>query len=161
MARPIINGPFTFIQLGGGVWVMGYGLRVVGTQGLGDLPAAQLVRAFDPMRTLFVEQHKAQLIADDSRAWIGAMLAPQVMAQTAADWRPPTPWEVRHVAGAGSFTRMSMQRGSELVGVNLQTFKRYATEGPNAHSISFAAWHLLLHRLGVQSLPAAPVTWSG
>ena len=64
-------------------------------------------------------------------------------------------------AGAGSFARISMQRGSELVSVSLQSFKRYASEGPKAHCISFAAWHLLLHRLSIQSLPTQQLSWCG
>lgn len=143
------------------VWVMGYGLQVVGTLSLGaDVTPAQLVLAFEPTRARFVELHKAAHSAD-SPAWIGALLPAQVMTQIAADWRPPTPWEMRHVAGSGSFSRMSMQRGADLVGVNKQSFKRYTTDGPNAFRISFAAWHLLLHRLGIQALPVAPTAWSG
>ena len=141
---------------------MGYGLQVVGTQGLSaDVTPGLLVKAFESTRALFVAQRKAQLGADESPAWIGAMLSPQVMSQNPADWRPPTPWEVRHVAGAGSFARVSMQRGSELVGVSLQSFKRYVSEGPKAHCISFAAWHLLLHRLSIQSLPSQQLSWCG
>ena len=159
--RPIINGPFTFIK-SRDVWVMGYSLQVVGTQGLSDgVTPTQLVKAFESMRALFVAQRRAQLDDDGSPAWIGAMLPSQVMTQIPADWRPPTPWEMRHVAGTGSFARISMQRGSELVGVNLQSFKRYASEGPKAHRISFAAWHLLLHRLGIQSLPTEHQSWCG
>ena len=140
---------------------MGYGAQVVEAQNLGpSATPADLIKCFEPARAAFIQRRK-DVHGNDSTAWIGSMLSPQVMTQAAADWRAPTPWEIRHVAGTGSFTRMSMKRGSELVGVNLQSFKRYASNGPNAFRISYAAWHLLLHRLGIQSCQVEPLSWSG
>ena len=87
-------------------------------------------------------------------AWVLGLLPEEVLTFDAAEWRAPTAWEIRHVVGEGSFTGVAGAQAAALVGVLPQNFRKYtAADGAaSRQSISFAMWHLLLHRLGVQSL---------
>lgn len=89
-------------------------------------------------------------------AWVAALLPDEVLTLDPADWRAPTSWEIRHIVGEGSFTGISGAKAAALVGVTPQNFRKY-TAGDGASTrqgMSFAMWHLLLHRLGVQSVGA-------
>lgn len=85
-------------------------------------------------------------------AWIAALLSDDVLAQDADEWRAPTSWELRHVVGEGSFTSVTGAQAAALVGVTPQNFRKYtARDGASTRQgMSFAMWHLLLHKLGVQ-----------
>lgn len=85
-------------------------------------------------------------------AWIADMLPGVVLTSEPGEWRPPTSWEIRHVVGEGSFTGISGARAAALVGISPQNFRKYTArdDAVTRQSISFAAWHLLLHKLGVQ-----------
>ena len=87
-------------------------------------------------------------------AWVAGLLPEEVLTLDAADWRAPTAWEIRHIVGEGSFTGVTGAKAAELVGVLSQNFRKYtAADGAaSRQSMSFSMWHLLLHRLGVQSL---------
>ena len=87
-----------------------------------------------------------------SFAWIAALLPDDVKSRDAANWRAPTSWELRHVVGEGSFTGISGAQAAAMVGVTPQNFRKYtARDGASTRQgMSFAMWHLLLHKLGVQ-----------
>ena len=89
-----------------------------------------------------------------SLAWAAGLLPEDVLTFDAAEWRAPTAWEIRHVVGEGSFTGVTGAQAAALVGVLPQNFRKYtAADGASSRQkMSFAMWHLLLHRLGVQSL---------
>lgn len=84
--------------------------------------------------------------------WVACLLPDEVTTRDAAQWRAPSSWELRHVVGEGSFTGVTGAQAAALVGVTPQNFRKYtAREGASTRqSISYAMWHLLLHRLGVQ-----------
>lgn len=88
-------------------------------------------------------------------AWIAALLPDAVLTLDPAEWRAPTSWEIRHVVGEGSFTGISGAKAAALVGVTPQNFRKYtARDGASTRQqISFAMWHLLLHRLEIKRLP--------
>lgn len=90
-------------------------------------------------------------------AWIADLLPDDVLTDNPENWRAPTSWEIRHVVGEGSFTGISGAKAAALVGVNPQSMRKYtAREGAKSRQpISFAMWHLLLHKLGVQKLEGA------
>ena len=75
-----------------------------------------------------------------------------MLARELADWRAPTSWELRHVVGEGSFTGWTGAQAAAMVGVTPQNFRKYtARDGASTRQgMSFAMWHLLLHKLGVQ-----------
>lgn len=85
-------------------------------------------------------------------AWISELLPADVLTDNPEDWRPPSAWEIRHIVGEGSFTGISGARAAELVGVTPQNFRKYTAsdDSRTRQSISFAMWHLLLHKLGVK-----------
>ena len=87
-------------------------------------------------------------------AWVTGLLPEEVLTLDAADWRAPTAWEIRHIVGEGSFTGVTGAQAAALVGVLSQNFRKYtAADGAaSRQNMSFSMWHLLLHRLGVQSL---------
>ncbi len=87
-------------------------------------------------------------------AWIAGLLPDDVRTTDAAQWRAPTSWEIRHVVGEGSFTGVTGAAAAALVGVTPQNFRKYtARDGARGQqNMSFAMWHLLLHKLGAQSL---------
>jgi hypothetical protein len=95
---------------------------------------------------------------EEKNGWIAGMLHPSVLTHDQWDWRAPTSWEIRHVAARGAlvdYINMSGPKAAELVGVTAQNFRKYtAHEDAESHQkMSFAMWHLLLHRLGVQRAP--------
>jgi len=96
-----------------------------------------------------VEQHEVM-----KYSWIADLLPHDVLTTNADEWRAPTPWEIRHVVGVGSFIGISGAKAAELVGVNASSFRKYtAQEGAKSRqAMSYAMWHLLLHKLGVQKL---------
>lgn len=93
-----------------------------------------------------VAQHRAT-----KNGWIGNLLPEAVMTTDPDMWRPPTAWEIRHLVGEGSFTEISGAKAAALVGISPANFRKYtAAEGAkNRQSISYAAWHLLLIKMGV------------
>lgn len=86
-------------------------------------------------------------------AWVADLLPEEVTTRNHAAWRAPTNIELRHVVGEESFTSVSATKAAELVGIMPQNFRKYmARDGAASHQkISFAMWHLLLHKLGVQA----------
>ncbi|OHV12824.1 hypothetical protein [Kushneria phosphatilytica] len=89
-----------------------------------------------------------------ANAWIAALLPEEVTTPVYSDWRPPTGWELLHVAGEGSLTATGWQRASELTGIPAERLKRHAArvEATTQCPLGYAEWHLLLHRLAVQQL---------
>jgi len=87
-------------------------------------------------------------------AWVQALLPDDVLTEDKTHWRAPTAWEIRHVVGEGSFSGITGAEAAELVGGSPQGFRKYlAADGAkNRQPISYAAWHLLLHKLGVKQL---------
>lgn len=96
----------------------------------------------------------AQIAAAESAtpvSWIAGLLPDDVLAADPDDWRAPTWFELRHVIGEGSFTGITGAAAAALVGVSAQNFRKYtARDGASTRqNMSFALWHLLLHKLGV------------
>jgi hypothetical protein len=87
-----------------------------------------------------------------SAEWIADLFPAAVVARDPGEWRVPTAWEIRHIVGEGSFTGLSGAKAAELVGVTPQNFRKYtARDGASTRqAMSYAMWHLLLHKLGVQ-----------
>lgn len=104
-------------------------------------------RALDECENLEYELSKPL-----DREWIAGLLPESVLADDANDWRPPTSWEIRHVVGEGSFTGVSGAKAAALIGVTPQNFRKYTArdDASTRQNISFAMWHLLLHKLGVK-----------
>lgn len=86
-------------------------------------------------------------------AWLCELLPDDVMTSNPDEWRAPSSWEIRHVVGEDSFTGISGAAASALVGVQPQGFRKYTARDGAAsrQNISFAMWHLLLHKLGVKN----------
>ena len=86
--------------------------------------------------------------------WVAALLPENTLTLDPDTWQAPTAWVIRHVVGEGSFTGLSGAKAAALVGVTPQNFRKYMATDSAAtrQNISFAMWHLLLHRLGVQKL---------
>lgn len=112
------------------------------------------VDEFERLRAAHSEIPRAQPPRDERppRAWIAGLLPRDVLSDEATEWRAPTSWELRHVVGGGSFTGVTGAGAAALVGITPANFRKYtARDGAkNRQDISFAAWHLLLHKLGVQ-----------
>jgi len=90
-------------------------------------------------------------------AWVQELLPDSVLTEDADEWRAPTAWEIRHVVGEGSFTGVTGAQAAAIIGVSAQNFRKYLA-GDNAkhrQSISYAMWHLLLHKLGVKAIGSA------
>jgi len=83
--------------------------------------------------------------------WIGNLLPETVMTTDPEAWRAPTAWEIRHVVGEGSFTGISGAKAAAIVGITPANFRKYTASdsAKNRQSISYAAWHLLLIKMGV------------
>jgi len=98
------------------------------------------------------EAMRAEANARLPHEWITRLLPNAVLTDDHAEWRAPSSWEIRHVVGEGSFTHVTGAKAAELVGVTPQNFRKYtARDGARTRqAISFAMWHLLLHKLGVQ-----------
>ena len=97
----------------------------------------------------------AKIAAEESapaNSWIAGMLDDDVLTADPGQWRAPTSWEIRHVVGEGSFTRISGAAAATLVGVTPQNFRKYTArdDASTRQKMSFAMWHLLLQKLGVQ-----------
>lgn len=97
----------------------------------------------------------AQVAASESAApdaWIAGLLPDDVLTHDASAWRAPTSFEIRHVIGEGSFTGITGAKAAALVGVTPQNFRKYTArdDARTRQKISYAMWHLLLHKLGVQ-----------
>lgn len=90
-----------------------------------------------------------------ARAWIADLFDDEVLTSNADDWRAPSAWELRHIVGVGSLTGISGAKAADLVGVNASSFRKYTAreEAKNRQAMSFAMWHLLLHRLEIQRMP--------
>lgn len=88
-------------------------------------------------------------------AWIAELLPQHVLATDPDEWEAPTAWQIRHLVGEGSFTGVTGAAAAALVGVTPQNFRKYlAPEGASTQQrMSYALWHLLMHRLGVQRVP--------
>lgn len=86
-------------------------------------------------------------------SWVAGLLPDDVLTTDKDEWRAPSSWEIRHIVGEGSLTGISGSDAAELVGISPQNFRKYtAAEGAkNRQNMSYATWHLLLHKLGVQS----------
>lgn len=93
-------------------------------------------------------------VPEHHHRWISSLLPDSVLTDNAEDWRPPTAWELRHIVGEGSFTGQSGAKVAEMVGITPQGFRKYTANesAKNRQAISFAMWHLLLHKLGIQKL---------
>lgn len=77
-------------------------------------------------------------------------LPDDVLTDSADSWSHPTPAEIRAVIGEAG---LSVSDAARLVGVNSSNFKKYIRhEGAATVSkMSFAMWHLLMHRTGVRT----------
>ncbi|AZC23245.1 hypothetical protein [Pseudomonas sessilinigenes] len=97
----------------------------------------------------WVAKHKAP-----ARAWICDLLPEEVVTENPAEWRAPTSWEIRHIVGEGSLTGVPGSTAAGMVGVTPQNFRKYtAADGASTkQNMSFAMWHLLMHKLEVKSL---------
>lgn len=91
-------------------------------------------------------QHEAAPLA-----WVAALLDDDVLTLDPKEWRVPTEFELRLVIGEHSFTGVSGAKAADLVGVTPQNFRKYTARNGavTRQNMSFAMWHLLLHRLGV------------
>lgn len=100
-----------------------------------------------------LQQLPAAASTAPAAGWVADLLPDDVLTDDAQAWRPPTSWELRHVVGEGSFTGISGAKAAQLVGVEPQSFRKYtAREGAaSRQKMSFAMWHLLLHKLGVKA----------
>ncbi len=85
--------------------------------------------------------------------WIAGLLPSCVLTADEEAWRAPTEHELRCVVGEHSFTAKTGAACAALVGVTPQNFRKYtAAEGASTRQkMSFAMWHLLLHRLKIQT----------
>lgn len=93
-----------------------------------------------------VAKHRAM-----SNGWIANLLPEEVMTTDPEAWRAPTAWEIRHIVGEGSLTGISGAKAAALVGITPANFRKYTASdsAKNRQSISYAAWHLLLIKMGV------------
>lgn len=137
--------------------VEGYALPDM-TPGLVDDRFAYWLRTSDEMHSQIVTLNEyARIRAEHERpelAWVADLLDYDLLTLDKAEWRPPTAWELRHVVGVGSFTGFTGAQAAELAGVNASSFRKYtAKEGAKTRqAMSFAMWHLLLHRMGVKKI---------
>ncbi len=129
------------------------------TPGIPDESSALwLVTAAHPVRSMRVTLSEFAALAQQHMAapneWMQAALPDTVLTLDPTDWRAPTSWEIRHVVGEGSLTGVSGAKAAELVGVTPQNFRKYTARDGAAtrQNMSFAMWHLLLQRLGVQRI---------
>lgn len=87
-------------------------------------------------------------------AWVCGLLGDDLLTSDHDDWRAPTSFELRHVVGKGSFTGVTGAQAAMLVGVAPQNFRKYTAsdDSSSRQKMSFAMWHLLLHKLKIQTL---------
>lgn len=126
------------------------------TPGLIDDRSRYWIRSADRLFSRDVTLSEFARIASEhaapENAWIAGLLPDAVLTDDPDDWRAPTSWEIRHVVGEGSFMHISGAKAATLIGVTPQNFRKYtARDGASTRqAISFAIWHLLLHKLGVK-----------
>lgn len=98
------------------------------------------------LRQFKADQHKAP------RAWIASLLPDDVLTTDVEQWRAPSAWEIRHLVGEGSFTGLSGAKAAALLGISPQNWRKYtaADTAKTRQPMSYAMWHLLLLKLGVQ-----------
>lgn len=79
-------------------------------------------------------------------------LPAEVLTEDPWYWRAPTAAEIRVVIGKGSETGIPGAQAAHLVGVLPQNFRKYTAsdDAASRQKMSFAMWHLLLHRAGVK-----------
>lgn len=111
--------------------------------------------ASKPMSELEFQQLKETQLAtpaNPSLHWVTKLLPDDVLTEDISEWRSPTSWEIRHVVGEGSFSGMTGAKAAELVGISPNNFRKYtAKDGAKTRQpISYAVWHLLLHKMGVK-----------
>ena len=129
------------------------------TTGLIDDRARFWIRTADRMCSLDLTLDEYAVLraryAAPENAWIANLLPSDVLTHDLHEWRAPTAWEIRHLVGEGSFTGISGAKAAALIGISPQNFRKYTASdsAANRQNISFAAWHLLLHRLNVLYLP--------
>lgn len=109
-------------------------------------------------RPLTSQQQYAAIVARHEApelAWITGLLPDRVLSPESSLWEAPSSWHIRHVVGIGSFTGVSGADAAKLVGVTAQNFRKYTASdtASTRQKMSFAMWHTLLHRLGVQRMP--------
>jgi hypothetical protein len=85
-------------------------------------------------------------------AFAARVLPKEVLSDDPDSWCTPTSDEVRLVVGRNSATKVTGANAARLVGITEAAFRKYlANQGSSRrHSMSFSAWHLLLHRLGLK-----------
>ncbi len=126
------------------------------TPGLIDDRSRYWLRSKNKLHSLDVTLEQFAQIAQDygvlENSWVAGTLPSDVMTTDAEQWRAPTAWELRHIVGEGSFTSVTGAQAATLVGVTPQNFRKYtARDGASTRqNMSYAMWHLLLHKLGVQ-----------
>ena len=83
---------------------------------------------------------------------IAKLLPPNTLVEDPDAWTPPTSEQIRLIVGRDSKTRIPGALAARSVGLTPQHWRRFtAKESASARStISFAVWHLLLHRLGIK-----------
>lgn len=117
-----------------------------------------MVTSTHPVRSMRVTLTEFAALARQHMAapneWMQAALPGAVLTLDPAEWQAPTAWEIRHVIGEGSLTGISGAKAAELIGVSPQNFRKYTARDGAAtrQKMSFAMWHLLLQRLGVQRI---------
>lgn len=128
------------------------------TPGLINDSSRYWIRSHDRKFSLNVSIYEFARIVSAHEApsfgWIAGLLPDDVLSTDPSTWRAPTSWELRHVVGEGSFTGVSGARAADLVGVTPQNFRKYTArdDASTRQKISFAMWHLLLCKLGVQAV---------
>lgn len=137
-------------------------LRVIGdvglTPGLIDDRSKYWLRSNNRLRSRAVTLTEFAAIAARHAApdncWVTGLLPDETLTEDPDEWRPPTSWEIRHVVGEGSFTGPSGAKAAAIVGVAPQNFRKYTASGNAKHrqQMSFAMWHLLLHKLDIKRL---------
>lgn len=113
--------------------------------------------SLDVNLTQYAQQRAAHELP--RHAWIADLLSGAVLTTDAEQWRAPTAWEIRHIVGEGSLIGISGAKAAALVGVNPSSFRKYTAQdgAKSRQSMSYAMWHLLLHRLSVQNLERGPL----
>ena len=90
------------------------------------------------------------LVAPAAR--IAAMLPEETLTEDPSAWWMPTGAEIRIVIVRNSETGLTVAEAAGLIGVLPQNFRKYtaADDASSRQKMSFAMWHLLLYRTGVQ-----------
>lgn len=84
--------------------------------------------------------------------WIAQLMPDEVLTSVPSAWVAPTSWQIRHIVGEGSLTGITGSQAADLVGVTPANFRKYTArdDAKSRQNMSYAMWHLLLHKLGVQ-----------